>query len=371
METLSTRLGSSIKKPAVKKTQGKVVPVMKSSNPYKPVQRRKALTPPSSPSAPSANELGALAQQNAQASKAPVSTQLDISYESDPVLARIRALGTQDVANARSEAESLRKKAIIDSGLTDVGAEVGVDQGTLQAAAQNPFSTRATIEREQQVRGRDLDESLNNQNLFYSGYRANQLSDLARSGAQAQAGLTGDVRSLLGGIAGGVTEAEQQAYQAEQAAMAQAAEEARLAALQQSYLDAIAGMNQPAAGGAAGTAAPPVPAGTNPYDVGVSPINNTVLDPVLNQLPTGLDAPNSNDADIISALGLAGVDPQYLPDYAAAPTPYSALNYEPQQFISEQTAQQAQVNPYFYDPYEAAYAQAIQQVPIAGRLGYF
>jgi hypothetical protein len=358
MSTLSNKLKPSVKK----KTQGKVVPVSTRVTPYKsPVGARRAIKPPGGPASPSTNALGALAQQQGLESRQPVSTKLDISYEADPVLARIKALGTQDVANARSEAEALRKKAIIDSGLSDVGAEIGVDPNTVQAAADNPFSTAALLRKEQEVRGRDLDNSLNQQNLFYSGYRANQLTDLANSGAQQQSQLQGDVRSLLGGINTGVTEAEQAAFRAEQAAMEQAAEEARMAALQQSYLDAIAAANAPVEQPAMAQ----VPIGTNPYDVGVSPINGTPLDPVLGQMPNG-----TNDADIIAALGLAGVDQQYLPGYAAAPTPYSALNYEPQQFIPEEIAQAAGVNPYFYDPYEAAVPSRPIENPISGLLGY-
>ena len=234
METLSTSLG---KKPKKKTTQGKVVPVMKQSNPYTNRSWKPKATP--APARPNANQLGAQQQQRTIENQAPVSTALNISYESDPVLARIRAMGTQDVANARAEAEALRKQAIIDSGLTDVGAEIGVDQSTLQAAAANPFSTQATLQRTQQERGRQLDESMNQQNLFYGGHRATQLEDLARSGAQAQAGLQGDIRSLLGGINTGVTERETAAALAEQEALAQIAEQERQAALQQSFLDAL------------------------------------------------------------------------------------------------------------------------------------
>lgn len=238
METLSTSLAPSVKRKNKKPTQGKVVPVMKPAKPYKPPVRSKPKTivPPVGRSA---NEVGVQAQQKAIETRTP-STQMNISYESDPVLARIRALGGQDVANARSQAEALRKQAIIDSGLTDVGAEIGVDPTTIQAAAANPFSTRATIERTGQERGRELDESLNQQNLFYGGHRATQLSDLARSQAEAMAGLNTDIRGLLGGINSGVMDAERGAALQEQEAIEAAAERERQAALEQAYLDALA-----------------------------------------------------------------------------------------------------------------------------------
>lgn len=44
-------------------------------------------------------------------------TEVEVSYESDPTLARIKALGSMNVANAKAEAEATRKQALIDSGL--------------------------------------------------------------------------------------------------------------------------------------------------------------------------------------------------------------------------------------------------------------
>jgi hypothetical protein len=332
METLSSSLKPSVKRKTAPKTQGKVVPVMKRANPYQPYAPKKPNA--SSVQSPlTANAMGAAAQQAAIQNRAPVSTQLNVSYESDPVLARIRALGTQDVANARSEAEALRKKAIIDSGLTDVGQEIGVDQNTLQAAQQNPFSTRAELERAMQTRGRELNESLNQQNLFYGGYRADQLSDLARSGAQQQSALTGDIRGLLGGISQGVTTAEQEAARAEQAAIEQAAEDARIAALQQAYLDAL---NQPAqpptivdqlGGGASVTPPAPVTWNNEVYTPTTESIAAPPSDFLLEQL--ALASPSYQQPlpvpytpppipTYVNEGGYVVPDPIYEPDYAAS-----------------------------------------------------
>lgn len=240
MEFLSTSLKSSTPKKTRKPTQGKIVPVMKGAPPRKPLPGANAGVRPgdrTTPTSQNANAMG-VARQQTELQK-PVSTAINVSYESDPVLARIRAIGGQDVANARSEAEALRKKAIIDSGLTDVGGELGVDQATLQAAAANPFSASRDIERQGLERGRELDENLNQSNLFYGGYRADRLAELARNQAQAQTSLTGDIRGLLGQIDGGVRDAELGAYRQEQEALAQVAEQERLAALQQSFIDAL------------------------------------------------------------------------------------------------------------------------------------
>jgi hypothetical protein len=235
-----------------------------------------------------------LAQQRNAANKAPVSTDINVSYESDPLLARIRALSTQNVANAKTEAEALRKQAIIDSGLVDVGQEIGVDANTIEAARQNPFSTRATIEREAMERGRALDESLNQGNLFYSGFRAQQLSDLARERAEAESVLAGDIRTALGGISQGVLDAEALAAQQEQEVLQQIAAQEQQNIADQAYLDSLAAILNPA----------PAPA----------------------TLP---------------------------------------------QFITDETAAAAQVDPYYYDPYEEDYALALALNPIYGQLGQF
>jgi hypothetical protein len=183
-----------------------------------------------------ANMLGAQKQQTDIQNRAPVSTQMAVSYESDPVLARIRALNQQTLANAQAEAESIKKKAVIDTGLADVGAQVGVDAGTLEAARSNPFSAAALLARESAERGRSLDEQLNQGNLFYSGHRANQLGELAFNTTQAQTGLANDLRSLLGQADQGVLMAQQQATMEEQAALEAAAEAARQEAFLQSLL---------------------------------------------------------------------------------------------------------------------------------------
>jgi hypothetical protein len=181
--------------------------------------------------------LGAQAQQSRIQSQSPVSTAISVNYESDPVLARIRALNSQSVGNAQSEAMALKKQAVIDTGLADVGAQIGLDAGTLEAARANPFSTSATIQRTAQERGRELDESLNQQNLFYSGHRAGQLGDLARNTAEAQSRTASDLRSLLGQADAGVLDAQQRAAAEEQAALEAAAEQARQDAYLQSLLN--------------------------------------------------------------------------------------------------------------------------------------
>jgi hypothetical protein len=188
---------------------------------------------PSSPSSPSfspTNLFGAVAQSQ-RSRVAPPQFNFQANYESDPVLARIKALGAQSVGNAQSEAAKLRKQAILDTGLTDVGREIGVDENTLTAASGNPTSLLAQLARESQQRSRDLDESLNQENLFWSGARANRLGELATGRAEAEAALTRDLRNALAGIDSGLLSAQELATQQEQEALEETARQQREAAL--------------------------------------------------------------------------------------------------------------------------------------------
>lgn len=217
METLSETLGRSTGKVA-KRVTGKVVPVPKPKNPYITQINRSKAANPNSTFGPSpgvdygfgtsgnlAAALGAAAQTKP---KAAVSTEIEAQgYESDPILARIKAIGAQNVANAETEAAALRKQAILESGLGNVGAEIGVDASTVQAANENPFGKRQAIERTSVERGRALDEQLNQGNLFYSGHRINELGDLSRSTAEAQNSLSTELRKILGQIDSGVLNA--------------------------------------------------------------------------------------------------------------------------------------------------------------------
>ncbi len=246
MAFLSETLGGPT--PRRKRTQGKITPVPRRRNPYLGRVRDTdpARTPKANPNS-NTNLLGALAQTKGQG--APVSTGMEINYESDPVLARIKALNTQNVGNAKTEAAALRKQAIIDTGFDDVGREIGLDSNTVEAAKKNPFSTRATIERTAVERGRELDDSLNQQNLYFSGYRADQLGDLARNTAEAQTRAGSSLRGLLGGIDSGVREVEERAVAEEQAALQEVAFQQQQAAMQQSYMDALASMLSGMGGG--------------------------------------------------------------------------------------------------------------------------
>lgn len=245
MESLSTRLGSSKKSTPTRPKLPR--------NPYAPQVSRVGATPRMS-AAPAVqqNNLANILGMQQQTRNQGVAPSLDIkpNFVSDPILARIQAMKGQNMANARTEAEALRKQAVIESGLADVGQEIGLDANTLEAARQNPFSAARKIQDTSVERGRELDEALNQGNLFFSGHRANELGRLGRNTAEAQTDLGSQLRSLLGGVSGNLLAIEQEQLAAEQEALERSAAEQRQAALMQAYLDSLnAAMNPPAAPG--------------------------------------------------------------------------------------------------------------------------
>src|SRR6185295_3243957 len=91
--------GSSAKKARSIVAKGKIVPVPKKKNPYvKPTPG--GGSQPGASSSSSLNKAGSDAQIRSLAAKPAVSTAIDVNYESDPTLARIKALGQQSVGDA-------------------------------------------------------------------------------------------------------------------------------------------------------------------------------------------------------------------------------------------------------------------------------
>lgn len=149
------------------------------------------------------------------------------SYDSDPVLMRIRALGTQSVTDAQTEADKIRNQSIIDFGAADTGRQLGVGQNVQDAAAQNPFSVLAKLHDQAKVATQNLDESANKGNLFYSGRRAQDLTDLGKQTAASETDAQASLRHILDQASGGVLSARQAAQQQEQDAIDAAAQQAR------------------------------------------------------------------------------------------------------------------------------------------------
>jgi len=112
---------------------------------------------------------------------------------SDPAVAAAQGLAAKIRATAQASALAKRKQAAIEYG-DPTGVE-GIDATTSKAASDNPFSVLKNIEHGYTTGTRDLEEGLNSANLFYSGYRGQQLGEAARgyqnSRYQAATGFKG------------------------------------------------------------------------------------------------------------------------------------------------------------------------------------
>lgn len=125
------------------------------------------------------------------------------SYDFDPAMAQIAALGSQDTSTARNNASNIKRKAFIEAGAPDIAQEYGADPNTIEAARQNPFSTLALIRREAAKRNADLTEALNSQNLFYSSTRQKELGNQAFGQAQAESNFGKSLREVISGANAG------------------------------------------------------------------------------------------------------------------------------------------------------------------------
>jgi hypothetical protein len=234
--------------------------------------------------------------QSGQFQRPQVSSEFQTSYNFDPVLAKLSALGEMSIANARTEAANAKKQALIDAGSEEIARGVGADENTLSAAKANPFSTQAELMKQYQDRQRQMDEQLNASNLFYSGERVRQMGELERGRAQAETQFGGNLRGLLSSID----------------AQLQAAEEAELLRQIEAQIGAGGGALGPAGsfggGGGGGTTPPGGAPLANPY----AGINLSGPDASWNALsPSGGIVPG------VPQLNLSGPDP-YGTDLLAA-----------------------------------------------------
>jgi hypothetical protein len=192
--TLSTTLSSASANRAGSAASS--YPVPKVSNPYLKLGAQTSFG-----SGGSRNQgLYAGLLQSQQFQRPQVSTEFQTQYNFDPVLAKLSALGEMSIANARTEAANAKKQALIDAGSEEIARGVGADENTLSAAKANPFSTQAELMKQYQDRQRQMDESLNANNLFYSGERVRQMGELERGRAQAETQFGGNLRGLLSSI---------------------------------------------------------------------------------------------------------------------------------------------------------------------------
>lgn len=100
----------------------------------------------------------------------------------DPALAQIRALAARSRSAAMAGALSKKKQATIEYG--DPTGVQGIDEDTSKAARDNPFSVLKNLDRNYSQGVASLEDALNKSNLFYSGYRGDQLGKAATANQQ-------------------------------------------------------------------------------------------------------------------------------------------------------------------------------------------
>lgn len=373
-------------------TIGSIVPVSRPTNPYYP---QRTATVPSNFS----SLLGLLSQQRT-ADKPIPSTSLAPNYDSDPILARIRALGGQNVANAESEAARLKKQAVIESGVTT--GNLGVDDATIQAAAQNRGSALALFQAQAEQRQRELEDSLNANNLFYSGARVGRLGELAQNRAIGESQIGQGLFNALSEIESGLGQSRAAQTAAEQQALQEAADRAAQQAYLQSLMDALAAAQNPATGtggqgglsggglpGSSGPGGPPIdvggitntPPGQTPPSVGGQGIwlDPTIAEqaqvppyiPTLEDVLAGYPDPFLNDIpsrpaeNVIPGAPLIP-DAGYAFEYAPPPDPAEYLAMQQPQVPSAPPLPEYPSigsQPIALDPYIAEQAQVDPIIP--------
>lgn len=159
---------------------------------------------PETPQSPYESSAAPAAQQGPPASAtAPGGL---YSYDADPVLNQIAALGVKQREQATADANKQRQQLAVEYGDPDLAARYG-DPALAAAAAQNPFSLTAQLAYDYQQQQRALDEALNKQNLFYSGERIQQSGELERERSSQAAAIANALRGQLSGIDTGLASA--------------------------------------------------------------------------------------------------------------------------------------------------------------------
>jgi len=137
-------------------------------------------------------------------------------WESDPVLQQIRGLQAANVAAASAQAQAAQQQALIAYGYDPALDQQGVygDANTAGAAKANTFSTLNQLGQQHEQRQKNLNESLNKANLFYSSTRGTQLGQEGQQYLGEQWGAGQKLQGVLGQIAQGKAAAQQSANDA-------------------------------------------------------------------------------------------------------------------------------------------------------------
>lgn len=166
-----------------------------------------AVQPTAAPGTPST-----YAPQTPQAPPSP--SGYTFNLETDPILQQIHATAAKQRSEAEAGALAQQKQLAIQYG--DQGYGSSIDKSTGDAAAQNPFSITRNLADQYTTTGHNLDESLNQHNLFYSGARISELAAALKDYEQQQAVAAGQFQQGLGTIGQNRVGALMGADQAEQ-----------------------------------------------------------------------------------------------------------------------------------------------------------
>jgi hypothetical protein len=206
-------------------------PVIRQPNPY--ISKMSKIPSPSL-----AGNAG-VAAQTASAQRPLVNPNIQVNYDSDPVLQRIRALGQMNISNARSEAAAARRQALIDAGMPDVAEAQGADPETLDAVRGNQFSVAQDLARQEEEQRQAMQEAFNSNNLWFSGRHAQGIEDLGREGLRGRHDLSRLLGGTLNDITGALAAAEQAEIQREQEALERIAAQEREEAMMRALMEAL------------------------------------------------------------------------------------------------------------------------------------
>lgn len=147
---------------------------------------------------------------DAQATPIPMpSSEYVASFDYDPAMQSISALGNMSAEQAQNEGTNLQRQLFIDAGAPDIAAEYGADPNTIEAARQNPFSSLAKLRKDYAKRGSDLTENLNMSNLFYSSERAKKLKEQEEGRSEGESRFIAGLRKMVGAAAKSVLDAQE------------------------------------------------------------------------------------------------------------------------------------------------------------------
>ena len=127
----------------------------------------------------------------------------------DPALAAALNMSANIRTNAQASALAKRRAAALQYGSAEgLQGVLGSQYGDVAAqAAANPFSTLANLKYGYEQGTKNLEDQLNSANLFYSGYRGDQLKDAARQYQGAQYNAQTQYQGLMQDIADQLSQA--------------------------------------------------------------------------------------------------------------------------------------------------------------------